>query len=453
MQSSKAISVNPWTEQVIAEYPWMNDAQVETIVANSQKAYVLWNQMSIEQRMECYIKFASELRKNKTQIAELMTKEMGKPITESEAEVEKCAASNEKLAAQIPKWLAPERVNDQAEIYVHSLGVILGIMPWNFPLWQAVRFAVTTLASGNTVLIKPAPNVFGCSRLLAKCYENSFPSGVVQFLEIDVPKSHELIDDERIRGVSLTGSTRAGFDIAERAAKRLKKSVLELGGSDPYVIFEDADLQKTVKACIAGRFSNAGQSCVSAKRFIVHAKIEKQFTEMLLQELKAWSVSDPLERSTKMGPLARKDLQENLDRQVQESLKMGGKVLIGGKKTKQGFGFEPTLMTNLNSTMPVLKEETFGPVATIEVGNSFEEMIQMANRTEYGLGAACFTQNPETAKKAFLQIQSGSFFVNDFVKSDAMTPFGGVKHSGLGRELSHYGCLEFTNVRTFSALL
>lgn len=450
MPVGAAESVNPWTKEKWAEYSWASDQDVETIVQNSGRAFSSWRAMSLADRLVCYKKFASQLRANKIQFAELMAKEMGKPIVEGEGEVEKCAVTNEKLAETLPKWLAVETVGGRAEIHIHPLGIIMGVMPWNFPLWQIVRFAVTTLASGNTVLIKPAPNTFASSRLLKKCYDNSFPQGVVQFLEIDVPKSHELLGDERIRGISLTGSTRAGFDLSARAGKLMKKCVLELGGSDPYLVFEDADLNVAVKACMQGRFANAGQSCVSAKRWIVHSSVEKKFTEMVLQEIKAWVVNDPLLKTTKMGPLARVDLQENLDRQVQESVKQGAKVLVGGKKTEKGFGYEPTLIVNLKPNMPVLAEETFGPVATIEVCDSFEEMILAANRTEYGLGAACFTRNPELARKAFNQVQSGNFFVNDFVKSDAMTPFGGVKHSGAGRELSRYGCLEFTNVRTLA---
>ena len=445
----KAQSLNPWTEEVWAEYPWMGDQVVESILQKSELAFSKWKTTSLEDRLKCYIKFASELRKNKAELAQLMAKEMGKILSEAEGEVEKCASTNERLAEVLPKWLQPEK-NNNVEIHIHPLGPILGVMPWNFPLWQIVRFAVTTLASGNTVLIKPAPNVFASSRLLQKCYENSFPTNVVQFLEIDVPKSHEVLADPRVHGVSLTGSTRAGFDLSERAGKLMKKCVLELGGSDPYLIFEDADLEKAAKACMQGRFMNAGQSCVSAKRWIVHSKVEKQFTEMILAEMKSWTVGDPLDKATKMGPLARKDLQENLARQVDESVKLGAKVLTGGKKTKQGFGYEPTLIVNLKPNMPVLAEETFGPVATIEVCDNFEQMVKAANRTEYGLGAACFTRNTETAKKAFEQVQSGNFFVNDFVKSDALNPFGGVKHSGIGRELSRYGCLEFTNVRTLS---
>ena len=445
----KAQSINPWTKEVWGEYPWLSDQQIESAVQKSDKALSAWRSISLNERLVCYKKFAQELRANKIELAVLMAKEMGKPIAEGEAEVEKCASTNERLMEVLPKWLEPEKVNN-AEIHVHPLGIILGVMPWNFPLWQVVRFAVTTLASGNTVLVKPAPNVFASSRLLQKCYDKAFPSGVVQLLEMDVPQAHQLIDDSRIRGVSLTGSTRAGFDISARAGKQMKRCVLELGGSDPYLVFEDADLNIAVKACMQGRFMNAGQSCVSAKRWIVHSKIEKQFTQMISAEMKLWKVGDPQIKTTKMGPLARKDLQENLDRQVRESVEMGAKVLTGGKKTEQGFGFEPTLMVNLRPEMPVLKEETFGPVATVEVCGSFEEMINAANRTEYGLGAACFTRNPETARKAFNQVQSGNFFVNDFVKSDALVPFGGVKHSGLGRELSRYGCLEFTNVRTLS---
>lgn len=449
MTKEIARSVNPWTEEVWAEYSWMGYQVVESILQKSELAFVKWRQMDLSDRLKCYIKFANELRRNKTELAQLMAREMGKPIFEAEGEVEKCASTNERLAEVLPKWLAVEQVNN-AEIQIHPLGVILGVMPWNFPLWQAVRFAVTTLASGNTVLIKPAPNVFASSRLLQKCYESAFPTNVVQFLEVDVATSHKVLEDKRVRGVSLTGSTRAGFDLSERAGKLMKKCVLELGGSDPYLVFEDADLSVAVKACVQGRFANAGQSCVSAKRWIVHAKVEKQFTEMILNEMKAWSLGDPLKKETKMGPLARKDLQENLARQVDESVRMGANVLMGGKKSVQGFGYEPTLIVNLKPEMPVLAEETFGPVATIEVGGSFDEMIHMANRTEYGLGAACFTRNPETARKAFDLVQSGNFFVNDFVKSDALLPFGGVKHSGIGRELSRYGCLEFTNVRTLS---
>lgn len=445
----KARSINPWTEEVWAEYSWMGDQVVESILQKSEMAFAKWREKSLSDRLECYIKFAGELRKNKSEFAMLMANEMGKPISEAENEVEKCASTNERLAKIIPEWLAPQKINDKAEIHIHPMGIILGVMPWNFPLWQAVRFAVTTLASGNTILIKPAPNVFASSRLLQKCYENSFPANVVQFLEVDVSKSHEVLADPRVHGVSLTGSTRAGFDLSERSGKLMKKCVLELGGSDPYLVFEDADLDTAVKACMQGRFANAGQSCVSAKRWIVHEKIEKEFTEMILQEMKSWKVGDPLQSTTKMGPLARRDLQENLERQVRESVKQGAKILMGGKKT-QGFGYEPTLVVNLRPEMPVLKEETFGPVATIEVGSSFAEMIQMANRTEYGLGAACFTRSEETARRAFSLVQSGNFFVNDFVKSDALTPFGGVKHSGIGRELSRYGCLEFTNVRTLA---
>ena len=453
-QSIKSQSINPWTKECWGTYSWMDDKEVEQIVTDSQIAFHEWRAMTLQQRLECYKKFATELRKNKSALAELIAREMGKPVTEGESEVEKCASTNERMMDMIPKWLEPEKVTQngvaKAEIHIHPLGIIMGIMPWNFPLWQVVRFAVTTLSSGNTVVVKPAPNVTMTTRLLKECYEKAFPKGVVQFVEVDVDQSHRLLEDPRVHGVSLTGSTRAGFDISARAGKLMKKCVLELGGSDPYLIFEDADLDVTVKACIPGRFANAGQSCVSAKRWIVHSSVDKKFIDRVLPEIEKFKVDDPLKRTTNMGPLARVDLLENLDRQVQASLKMGAKALIGGRRTEQGFGFEPTLLVNIGPDMPAVQEELFGPVAVVQVANSLTEMIKYANETEYGLGSAIFTKDMDLARRVFREVQSGSFFVNDFVKSDASVPFGGVKHSGIGRELSRYGCLEFTNVRTLS---
>jgi len=393
------------------------------------------------------------LRERKDAYARLMALEMGKPLAQGAAEAEKCAAACEYYAAQADVMLAPdERKTEARDSYVRfdPLGVVLAIMPWNFPFWQVFRFAVPSLMAGNTALLKHAPNVPQCATALAELFrEAGFPEGVFQSLFVEPESVGSLIADNRVSAVTLTGSPKAGASVGEHAGRHLKRSVLELGGSDPFVVLEDADLPAAARHAAEARLINSGQSCIAAKRFIVVEKVADAFLERFGTELERHRVGDPLAPGTDIGPLARFDLRDGLHAQVEESCRRGAKLLFGGAVPAGPGAYYPvTLLTDVLPGQPAFDEETFGPVAAVMRARDERHAIELANTSSYGLGASLWTIDRARAERLAVELETGSVFVNAIVKSDTRLPFGGIKRSGYGRELSEFGMREFVNVKT-----
>jgi len=445
------ISVNPYTGKVISEYKNHSREQAGRIVGETAQAFKTWKDFPFEKRSQKIKKIASLLRENKEEYATLVTTEMGKIISESRAEIEKCAWLCEYYAKHAEKMLQPERFeSDGSKSYVRfdPVGVIYAIMPWNFPFWQVLRAAVPTLMTGNTMVLKHAPNVSGCSLAIEKLFkEAGFPDSVFRSLLIPVALSESVIANTMVQGVTLTGSQRAGSIVASQAGKFLKKSVMELGGSDPYIVLKDAEINKACKTGMYSRMMNAGQVCISAKRFIVEEGIFDDFIAEQKTLLENLVLGDPIQKDTDMGPMARPDLLEHIEKQVADSVKMGAKIVTGGKRVDDRF-YAPTLLISAKKGMPVYDEETFGPVSVVIPAKNADDAVRIANDTEYGLGASIWTQNIGLAEKMAAQLDAGATFINGMTKSDPRLPFGGTKRSGFGRELSHFGIREFVNIKT-----
>lgn len=439
-------TINPATEEVIREFEFERDDLVEKRLEDSAEAFCHWRLVKLETRLECVRVFAESLRGGRIPMAEMIHQEMGKSMAEALSEVDKSVASCEALLEQFPKWkeALEYRLVNGFSVTHEPLGPLLGIMPWNFPLWQVVRFTIPALLCGNSILLKHAPNTWGCAEFINDFFRQAFPFRLYQNLQVDVPVVSKLIADRRIRGVSLTGSRRAGQSVGELAGKHLKKCVLELGGSDAYVILDDADLDVAAKACAKGRLINAGQSCVAAKRFIVTKKNHDEFAEKLKAEM---SSAGPL------APMARKDLREGLHAQVKESLDQGAVRALGAElSTGKGYFYPASVLTLVRPGMPAFDDELFGPVAAVVEALDEKHAFSLANRSIYGLGGAVFSKDVERAKfLARTEMDAGMVFVNDFVRSDVHVPFGGIKDSGLGRELGREGAFEFTNIKTLFA--
>ena len=447
-------TVNPADETPLRRYPFMSDAAVDDALASARNAQRNWGRLPPEQRAGPVAELAGRLRARLRHLAEVMALEMGKPLGEAAAEVEKCARGCEYYAANGASFLRDRVVATGAHrsfVTFQPLGLLLAIMPWNFPFWQVMRASIPALIAGNGVLLKHAPNVPMCALELAGLFEAAgFPDGIFTNLFVDVHTTGSLIRDERVQAVTLTGSTRAGRQVAAIAGSRIKRCVLELGGSDPYVVLEDADLPRTVEACVTGRLINGGQSCIAAKRMIVHEAVADEFTEAVVARMAAVRVGDPMAEHTDVGPLARRDLRDHLAAQVARSIEAGAKCLLGGKVPDvPGWYYPATVLTEVAPGMPAYDEELFGPVACIIRAESEADALRIANDTAFGLGAAVFTRDLERGERiARTGFEAGSCFVNDFVKSDPRLPFGGVKASGFGRELADFGIREFVNVKT-----
>lgn len=448
------MTVNPADETPLRRYPFMSDTAVDDALDSARNAQRSWGRLAPEQRAAPVAALAGHLRARLRHLAEIMALEMGKPLGEAAAEVEKCALGCEYYAANGAGFLRDQVVETDARrsfVTFQPLGLVLAIMPWNFPFWQVMRASIPALIAGNGVLLKHAPNVPMCALELAGLFEAAgFPGGIFTNLFIDLDATGALIRDERVQAVTLTGSTRAGRQVAAVAGSRIKRCVLELGGSDPYVVLEDADLPRTVEACVTGRLINGGQSCIAAKRMIVHEAVADAFTEEVVARMAAVRVGDPMAEHTDVGPLARRDLRDNLAAQVARSIEGGAKCLLGGKVPDvPGWYYPATVLTDVAPGMPAYDEELFGPVACIIRAGSEDDALRIANDTAYGLGAAVFTRDLERGERiARTGLEAGSCFVNDFVKSDPRLPFGGVKASGFGRELADFGIREFVNVKT-----
>lgn len=447
-------SVSPTTGSVLATYEMHDEVKVKKALQQAHKTYNEWRLLSLKERGQVLKKIAAQLRKQKQQLAELATAEMGKPIQQSLDEVEKCAKTFEFYAREGLKFLADEKVEtDARKSYVsfQPLGVVLAIMPWNFPYWQVFRAMGPAIMAGNSMILKHASNVSGCALAIEDVVKRSgAPKGLFQTLLLPSSQMKDIIAEPVISAVTLTGSTAAGKAVASVAAAHIKKQVLELGGSDAYIILEDADMATAVQVSVNGRLVNSGQSCVAAKRFVAVKAIRKEFEQRVVEQMKAATFGDPMDKANKIGPLARVDLRDTLHDQVQRSIAMGAKLLCGGYiPVGEGAFYPPTVLSNVKKGMPAYDEELFGPVAAIIEAKDEKDAIRIANDSIYGLGAGIFSKNRARAEKiAAKELQAGNCFVNAFVHSDARLPFGGVKQSGYGRELSIFGIREFVNVKT-----
>lgn len=447
-------SVNPATGEEIRSYPLHTSEDLSEIFRKSKEAFREWRGRSIESRADLLKNLEALLLKRRDVLALLMTKEMGKPLKAAKAEIEKCAWSCRYYTTEGKSFLKPIPVKTEFHksfIAFEPLGCVLGIMPWNFPFWQVFRYAVPTLLAGNVTLLKHASNVTGCSLEIQTLFEEAgFPRGVFQALRLSGAAMEEVIASPFVHAVTLTGSTNAGRAVASTAGKYLKKCVLELGGSDPYVILSDADPDQALSACLTARFQNAGQSCIAAKRFIVEASGKAEFELRLKAEIEKLRMGDPEDDANDLGPLVHEEARTHLHTQIERAVQ-GGAILVTGGKIPEGRGafYPPTLLTGVKPGNPASDEELFGPVAVLIEASSDEEAIRLANRSSFGLGAALFTKDLEKAEALAVQeVEAGSVFVNAFVRSDPRLPFGGIKDSGYGRELSSFGIRAFVNIKT-----
>jgi succinate-semialdehyde dehydrogenase/glutarate-semialdehyde dehydrogenase len=447
-------AVNPATGKSIKTYTETTPEQVNALIDQADRAWRDWRQTSFGDRAALMRNAARILRDNCNQYAVLMAMEMGKPVTEGRAEVEKCAWVCEYYAEHAEIFLRDEAIETDASrsfVTFQPLGVVLAIMPWNFPFWQLFRFVAPALMAGNVGLLKHASNVPGCALVMEQIFRQAgFPEGVFTTLLIGSDRVDSVIEHPLVRAVTLTGSVPAGKAVAAKAGSVIKKTVMELGGSDPYIILEDADLEAAVATCVTGRLINSGQSCIAAKRFIVVEPLRRQFEDLFVEFMQAKKMGDPLEEDTVIGPQARHDLRDELHRQVQGSIEQGARLLLGGKiPDGPGAYYPPTVLTDVQPEMPAYHEELFGPVAAIIPATNEAEAIRIANDSLFGLGAAVFTRDLHRGERiAATELEAGCCFVNAFVKSDPRLPFGGVKESGYGRELSAFGIREFVNIKT-----
>jgi succinate-semialdehyde dehydrogenase/glutarate-semialdehyde dehydrogenase len=446
-------SIDPTTGRRGESFPEHTEAEIAERVARAERAFADWRDAPHATRARALRAIAVRLRERARELAVLAAEEMGKPLRQGRAEVEKCAVGCEHYAEHGAAMLAPEAIATDAArsaVRFEPLGVVLAIMPWNFPYWQVVRAAAPALTAGNAILLKHAPNVPRCAQAIEMlCLEAGLPAGCLQSLRLSNEAAGALIAHPAVRGVTLTGSTRAGREVAERAGRALKRCVLELGGSDPFVVLADADVAAVARQACVARTQNAGQSCIAAKRFLVPEAIADAFVAHLRAALEALRVGDPRDEATDVGPLAREDLVAALDEQVRGTLAAGATCVTGGRRLPgPGFFYGPTLLDHVRPGMPAAEEETFGPVAAVIRVRDEDEAVSIANASRYGLGASVWGRDLARAEALAARIEAGSVFVNGVVKSDPRLPFGGVKDSGFGRELGVFGIREFVNVKT-----
>lgn len=447
-------TINPATDEIIARYPIMHQDEVDQIINATHQAQLAWENTAISQRTKYISNAATNLRDEKKRYAELITTEMGKPITQSQAEIEKCAKLCDYYAKMTEQFLQPEIV--QTELYktyraYKPIGTIFAIMPWNFPFWQVMRFAVPNLMLGNAGILKHAPTSMGVAMEIENMFSKAgFPTNLFRSLVVDVDQASYIIHHPHIAGVTLTGSNTAGKSVAIAAGSALKKLVLELGGSDPYVILEDADLELAAEQCVLSRLSNAGQVCIAAKRMIVVEKVREKFQELVIAKAKTYTVGNPQESSTKLGPMARTDLRDKIHEQVQRSIQEGARCVLGGVLPQgKGFYYPATVLLDVGPESPAFHEELFGPVIAIVTAKDEKHAIELANQTKFGLAAAVFTRDLNKGEEiARDKIIAGTCAVNVLVASDPRLPFGGIKQSGYGRELAIEGMREFANIKT-----
>ena len=446
-------SINPTSGEVLARFPEHQPHEIDKILFDAIKAQRSWARVPVTERATLLTRIAKVLRDRKGRYATLITQEMGKPIAEAEAEIEKCAWNCDFYAGKAPEFLAPESVDSNASesiVVFDPLGVVLAIMPWNYPFWQLFRFAAPALAAGNGAILKHASNVPQCALAIEEVLsEAGAPEGLFRTLLIGATAVEGLIDDPRIAAVTLTGSTEVGSLVAAQAGRQIKKQVLELGGSDPFIVLADADVQAAAAVATRARFQNVGQSCIAAKRFIVEDSVADDFVEALCAKVETFVVGDPMKRDCNIGPMARANLRDDLHSQVERSMRAGAELRMGGHPVDgAGFFYAPTVLDRVTSDMPAFAEETFGPAAAVIRVRDAEEAIVLANATEFGLGAALWTGDLDKARVLARRIEAGAVFINGMVASDPRLPFGGVKKSGYGRELGVFGIREFTNIKT-----
>lgn len=446
------MTISPSTEEKIAEYNTIDDKEALIHAKEANQAFESWKETGIEKRSEYLNSLAKALRQDKDKYAKTITTEMGKPLKQSFAEIEKCAWTAEVYAKNWKAWLSDESVETDAQqstIAFEPLGVILGVMPWNFPFWQALRFAIPTVLAGNTVLLRHSNVVPHSAELIEESFVNAgFPDHVFKTVITDHSTVEPLIGSDFVKGVSFTGSTDAGRRIATLASQNLKKCVLELGGSDPFVVLKDANLEKAASTGAELRLINSGQSCINAKRFIVVEEVYEEFRDKLVRNIAKSTVGDPFDEKTDVGPLVSEEQLRSVDAQVRDAAEKGGRILTGGRRLpRRGYFYEPTVIDNVRDDAKVVREEVFGPVAPIIKAKNETEAVKYANQTIFGLAASLWTKDLERAATIVKKIEAGVVFVNGLVKSDPKMPFGGVKQSGFGRELSKYGIREFVNIK------
>lgn len=443
-------TINPYNQKILKTYETFSDKFIAVTIKSAHQTFLKFRHKKPSSRTEKMIRVAEILRENKKIYAQQITQEMGKPISQSLAEIEKCAWVCEFYAQKATNFLQPQMVQTDANssyIIKEASGVIFGVMPWNYPFWQVFRVLAPNLMLGNSVVIKHSPNTLGCGHLIAEIViEAGFDPHSFSHIIMEVDQVEDVIANKLIKGVTLTGSTKAGSSVAGLAGKYLKKSVLELGGSNALVVFDDTDLEKTADICIKARFQNTGQSCIAGKRLLVHESVYDVFLEKMITKIKSLKVGNPEHEDTYISVLAREDLAEKLKHQLDKSVELGAKLILGGLQ-RQSF-FEPTLVENITPTMPVFREETFGPLMAVTKFKDDNQALQLINNTNYGLGVSLFTNDEKRIESFIAEIEDGAVFVNSLVKSDPRLPFGGTKESGYGRELGEQGVLEFANIKT-----
>ena len=443
-------TINPYNNEEVGRYESISDTELNDKLALSKSVFAEWREVSFEERAQLIVNAGEVLRENVDEYAKMISIEMGKPISESKSEINKCAWVCDYYAENAEAFLADEHIKtDASQSFVKHdpLGIILAIMPWNFPFWQVFRFAAPTLMAGNTALLKHAPNVFGCAILIEKVFTKAgFPKGVFQNLIVHHDKTEQIIAHDAVKAVSLTGSEKAGSAVAEIAGKHIKKSLLELGGSNAFIVWEDADLEQVIDTALVARMLNCGQSCIAAKRFILVGDMYDKFVSKFTAAISDLTSGDTMDEKTKVGPLARIDLADQLQKQVQVSIEAGAELLLGGQQ--KGCYHEPTVLGNVKPGMPAFDQETFGPLAAMIKAKDIDEAFELSEMSNYGLGVTVCTQDIEKALSMANRVSDGAYFVNELVKSDPRLPFGGTKNSGFGRELAKDGILEFVNRKT-----
>ncbi len=446
-------TINPATGEPLERFETASQSQIDAVLDRARETFERWRLTTFSERSALMRRAAERLRAERDTLAALMVREMGKPIVQAEAEIEKCAVGCEHYADHAQAYLQDEPTASNAtESYVayRPLGVVLAVMPWNFPFWQVFRFAAPALMAGNVGVLKHSSNTTRCAIETERIFRDAgFPEGAFSTLVVPGSEASKLIEDRRIAAVTLTGSSEAGVSVAGTAGKQLKKSVLELGGSDAFIVLADADIDEAAKVAAKARFQNTGQSCIAAKRFIVLDEVYDAFLERFVRATEAMRVGDPMQRETEIGPLARADLRKDLQRQIDGSVAMGARLVTGGKSIAgKGAFFEPTIVADVTADMPMFREETFGPAAAVIRARNENDAIALANDSDFGLGGNLWTRDIERGKRIAERLESGGVFINGMTASDPRLPFGGVKTSGYGRELSYFGIREFMNVQT-----
>ncbi len=448
----KIQSINPYTEEVMKEFDLLTPDKIDGEISRSRRAFSAWRDLSVSERADYIRRLGDHLKAEKRRYADIMTREMGKPIRESVSEIEKCAWLCDYYAENGGKFLEPEEVRTEAKksyVMFQPLGIVLAVMPWNFPFWQAFRFGIPAVNAGNVVALKHASNVPMCALAIEEAFRKAgFPENIFKTFLIRARDALRLIDEDKVDAVSLTGSNKAGEEVGAHAGRKIKRLVLELGGSDPFIVLDDADIEKAGRMAVTARMINTGQSCIAAKRFIVMEKVAVKFKEVFLARLKELKIGDPLDETTDIGPLAKREILDSLNEQLRDAKEKGAEIAQTGHSFKKGLFFSPCAVYGAGRDMKILTEEVFGPIAPIITVQDEDEAVGVANDTPFGLGASIWSRDLKRAEWIASRIEAGCIAINDMVKSDPRLPFGGVKKSGVGRELSHYGLKEFVNIKT-----